>query len=184
MAYESILTITVALPQNVINALHLVRLASHWMFALFLTGACTCFVSIFLTPLSIYTRWATFPIAIFAFLTALTTTVASIIATVMFIIFRKVIHAAEDTVNIIPEIGTKMFAFMWTASACAIVGWFVQMGMCCCCASRRDVTHGKKMGRRKAWREAGEVPPAEMREVEKRARRGLFGGKKQAITLM
>ncbi|MCJ1454972.1 hypothetical protein MMC28_005325 [Mycoblastus sanguinarius] len=103
---------TIALPANVIDALKLVRLASHWMFALFLTSACTCFVSIFLTPLSIFTRWATFPIAIFAFLSALTTTAATIIATVMFIIFEKVIHSAEADVNIVPEIGVKMFAFM------------------------------------------------------------------------
>lgn len=169
---------TIALPQNVIDALSLVRLASRIMFALFLTGACTCFVSIFLTPLSVFTRWTMFPIAIFTFLTALTTTAATIIATVMFIIFQKVMHSAEDTVNIIPEIGMKMFAFMWTASACAIAGWLFQMGMCCCCASRRDVTHGKKTGRRMAWKESGEVSPAEMGEHEKR-RRGLFGRKKQ-----
>ena len=80
--------------------------------------------------------------------------------------------------NIIPEIGTKMFAFMWTASACAIVGWLLQMGMCCCCASRRDIMLGKKTGRRKAWKESGEVSPAEMGEHENR-RRGLFGRKKQ-----
>ena len=103
----------VALPANIVSALTLVRTASHWMFALFLTGACTCFVSTFITLLSIYTRWATFPIAIFAFLTALTTTAASIIATVMFIIFRNVVHGAESTVNIVPEVGIKMFAFMW-----------------------------------------------------------------------
>ncbi|CAD6582311.1 MAG: hypothetical protein ASARMPREDX12_000903 [Alectoria sarmentosa] len=111
---------TIALPANIISALSLVRTASHWMSALFLTGACTCLVSIFLTPLSIYTRWATFPIAFFAFLSALTTTAASIIATVMFIIFSKVVHSAEGEVNIVPEIGIKMFAFMWVASACAV----------------------------------------------------------------
>lgn len=155
---------TIALPANIISALSLVRTASHWMFALFLTGACTCFVSVFLTPLSVYTRWATFPIAIFAFLSALTTTAASIIATVMFIIFSQVIHSAEGEVNIVPEIGIKMFAFMWVASACAIVGWLVQLGLCCCCASRRDVRLGKKTGRANAWRHSGEVAPHELRE--------------------
>lgn len=151
------------------------------MFALFLTSACTCFVSIFLTPLSIYSRWATFPIVIFAFATALTTTAATIIATVMFLIFRNVIHGAEETVNIVPEIGVKMFAFMWVASACAIAGWIVQLGLCCCCASRRDVRLGKKKGREKAWRESGEIAPAELREKEKRdkgGRRGFWGRRK------
>jgi hypothetical protein len=148
------------------------------MFGLFLTGTCTSLASIFLTPFSLYTRWATFPIALFTFITALTTTAATIIATAMFLIFRKVIYSAESTVNIIPEIGVKMFAFMWTASACVLVGWLVQMGMCCCCASRRDVRHGRKRGRKRAWSEAGETAPAEMREHEK-GRRGLFGRKKQ-----
>lgn len=92
----------------------------------------------------------------------------------MFIIFEKVIHSAEGEVNIVPEIGVKMFAFMWVASACAIVGWLVQLGLCCCCASRRDVRLGKKTGRAKAWRESGEVPPHETRE----RKRGLFGRKR------
>lgn len=199
----------VALPSNIISALSLVRLASHWMFAFLLvdfraifspspfrdaylrpqrsnansefypslTGACTCFVSIFLTPLSIFSRWATFPIAIFAFLSALTTTAATIVATVMFIIFKKVIHSAEVDVNIVPEIGIKMFAFMWIASVCSILGWLVQVGLCCCCASRRDIRLGKKMGRKKAWRRSGEVPPMETRKREKM---GFFGRKKES----
>ena len=168
---------SVALPSDVISALSLVRLASHWMFALFLTGASTSFVSIFITPLSVFTRWATPPIAIFAFLTALTTTAATIIATVMFIIFRKVIHSAEGTVNIVPEIGVKMFAFMWVAAASSILGWLLQMGLCCCCASRRDIKLGRKMGKRKAWRQSGEVPPVETRQHEN-GMRSLFGRKK------
>ncbi len=61
-----------------------------------------------------------------------------------------------------PEIGTEMFAFMWAACACAIVGSTIQLGMCCCCASRRDVRLGKKTGRAKAWRRSGEVPPHEI----------------------
>ena len=71
-------------------------------------------------------------------------------------------------VNIVPEIGFEMFAFMWVASVCAIVGWLIQLGLCCCCASRRDVRLGKKSGRAKAWEQSGEVPPNEMREKERR----------------
>ncbi|KAL6714985.1 hypothetical protein ACLMJK_007245 [Lecanora helva] len=118
-----------------------------------------------ITPLSTYTRWATLPIALFTFASALTTTAATIIATAMFIIFKKVIHSAEDEVNIVPEIGVKMFAFMWVASVCSIFGWLVQVGLCCCCASRRDVRRGKKRGRRSAWRRSGEASPREMRKA-------------------
>ena len=71
--------------------------------------------------------------------------------------------------NIVPEIGREMFAFMWIATACALVGWGVQMGLCCCSASRRDVRLGKKWGRREAW-EKGE-------KVEGKGGRRLWGKK-------
>ena len=169
---------TIALPSTIVDALKLVRLASHWMFGLFLTGTCMSFLSVFLTPLSVYTRWATLPIAIYAFLTALTITAATVIATAMFVIFRKVIHGAGDTVNIIPQIGTKMFAFVWMASACTILAWLVQMGLCCCCASRRDVTRMQKTGRNLVQRQNAVVPPMRMGQ-EKGGQGRLIGRKVQ-----
>ena len=72
-----------------------------------------------------------------------------------------------------------MFAFMWTAAAGAIVGWLVQMGLCCCCASRRDVRKGRKVGRRSAYGQ-GEVPVREQLEEKKGGkRRGWLGRKKE-----
>lgn len=121
------------------------------MFALFLTGACLTVPSIFLAPLSIYTRWASLPLTILTFLTTLMTTAAAIIASAMFIIFKKVIHSAADTVNIQVELGSKMFVFMWIASGAAILGWLIQLGQCCCCASRRDVKTGRRKGSKKAY---------------------------------
>jgi hypothetical protein len=120
------------------------------MFGLFLTGTCLTFVLIFLMPLSIFTRWLALPVAIFAFLNALVVTVASVIATVMFIIFRNTITGVSE-LNIGAQIGIKMFVFMWIASAFAIFAWLVQMGLCCCCASRRDVKTGRKRGSEKAY---------------------------------
>lgn len=171
---------TIALPNDIVTALGLVRHASHWMFALFLTGAPLSFLCIFLTPLSIYSRLLTFPIALLSFLAALTTTAASIIATALFIIFRNVITSQGAEINIQASVGTKMFAFMWVAAAGAIVGWLVQMGMCCCCASRRDVKRGKKVGRRSAYQN-GEVPIHDQLQQRQGGgrRRGWFGRKKE-----
>ncbi|KAL9021358.1 MAG: hypothetical protein Q9185_001469 [Variospora sp. 1 TL-2023] len=142
---------TIALPSNIIDALALVRKASRWMFALFLTGTCLTVPSILLAPLSIYTRWASLPLTVLAFLAALTTTVAAIVASAMFVIFKEAIHSAADTVNIGVELGAKMFAFMWIASGAAILGWLIQFGGCCCCASRRDVKTGRRKGSKKAY---------------------------------
>lgn len=120
------------------------------MFGLFITGTVLSFVLIFVMPISVYTRWLALPVAILAFLNALFVTVASIIATVMFVIFRNTISGVAE-LNIGAEIGTTLFAFMWVASAFAIFAWLVQMGLCCCCASRRDVRKGKKRGSEKAY---------------------------------
>lgn len=169
----------VALPENIISALELVRLASHWMFALFLTAAPLITLSIFLTPLSTFTRWATFPISILTFLAAVFTTAASVIATVMFVVFRNIIHNAEDSINIVPIIGVKMFIFMWISSGASIIGWLIMMGECCCCASKRDVRQGRKRGRGSAWRVSGMIAPSEVREQEQDAGRNTVRAKKK-----
>jgi len=149
------------------------------MFALFLISAPLSFLCMLLTPLSIYSRLLTLPIAFLSFLCALTTTAACIIATALFIIFRNVITSQGANINIGAEVGVKMFAFMWTAAAGAIVGCFVQMGLCCCCASRRDVSRGKKLGRRSAYAE-GEVPVRDQLEEQRGGRRrGWLGRRKE-----
>jgi hypothetical protein len=120
------------------------------MFGLFLTGTCLTFVLIFLMPISIFTRWLALPVAILAFLNALIVTAASVIATVMFIIFRNTITGVAE-LNIGAKIGITIFVFMWIASAFTIFAWLVQMGLCCCCASRRDIKTGRKRGSEKAY---------------------------------
>lgn len=117
------------------------------MFGLFLAGACVAFVLIFLLPLAVYSRWVSFVLTIFTFLDALCITAASIVATVLFIIMRNVFRSNTE-VNIGAKIGTTMFACMWVASAFSIFAFLFQFGMCCCCASRRDVKTGRK-GRKK-----------------------------------
>ena len=117
------------------------------MFGLFLAGACLSFVLMFFLPLSVRSRWVAFLFSILTFLNALCITAAAIIATAMFLIMKNVFSENQD-VNIGAQIGTTMFACMWVASAFAIIAWLVQMGQCCCCASRRDIRTGRK-GRNK-----------------------------------
>ncbi|KAI9892225.1 MAG: hypothetical protein M1814_001684 [Vezdaea aestivalis] len=134
---------TIALPAEIISILRIVRIASHWMFGLFITGIVLLALELLVAWTSLYSRWAALPNAILASLAALTTTAATIIATVMFIIFRTVFKNAPD-LNIRANVGLQMFAFMWIGAACATVAWIIQMSMCCCCTSRRDVKTGRK----------------------------------------
>ena len=71
-----------------------------------------------------------------------------------FIIMQNAITSATQ-LNIGASIGVEMFAFMWVAAATAVLAWLIQFGMCCCCASRRDVKTGRKRGSMKAWESDG-----------------------------
>lgn len=151
----------VALPSGINDALDLVKAASQFMFGFFLTGACLSTVLIFIVPLSLYSRWAALPIALLTLLNALLITLASVLGTAMFVIIHNVVTGVQE-VNISAQIGVKMFVFMWIASAFSIFAWLIQTGLCCCCASRRDVKKGKKRGSKHAWEnQAGmtEKPP-------------------------
>jgi len=162
---------SINLPADINDILKLIRIVSRLMGGFFLTGACLSTVLIFITPFSLYSRWASLAIAFFTFLTALFTTVATVIATVMFIIFRNVIKGVAE-LNIHAQIGVNMFALMWIAAAFSLFAWLIQTGLCCCCASRRDVKTGRKKGNKKAY-----SMPAGETEKPKARRRFGFGKK-------
>jgi hypothetical protein len=145
---------TIALPAEINNILNLIKIASHIMFGFFLTGVCMNLVNIFLAPIVLYSRWWSFPFAIWTFISALLTTTATIIATVMFVIFKNVI-TSQQGLNIGASLGTDMFVFMWIATAFSIFGLLIHFCLSCCCASRRDVKTGRRKGRMSAYGDAG-----------------------------
>ena len=138
---------TIALPGGVTDALAIVRTASHWMFGCFLAGSVLTFLAIFLAPLgfSRRPRWShrrrrillrEIPLVIFTFITLILTAGASVVATIMFIIFQNVFQSALE-LNISAELGAPMLAFMWIASGFNLLGFLLQVGTCCgvCCCS-------------------------------------------------
>ncbi|KAF9886126.1 hypothetical protein FE257_012061 [Aspergillus nanangensis] len=152
---------TIALPADIMDALQIARLASHWMFGLFLTATVLTFLLIFLSPLAVSSRppqtiapnaatnhahrrrtfvlLRALPFLILTFLAALFTIVASVVATVMFSIFKNVFTSADYDLNITAELGTRMLAFMWIASGCNLIAFIIQFGSCCaaCCGGRK-----------------------------------------------
>ena len=123
---------------------------SQVMSAFFLTGACLSFVLIFIKPLMKYSRWIAFGVAFLGFINVALVLIATVVATVMFVIMQNVFRNA-DQVNIEPKLGNVMFAMIWTASAFALFSWAIDLALMCCCASRRDVRSGRKRGSRKAY---------------------------------
>lgn len=147
------------------------------MFGFFLTGVCMNFVSIFLAFVPLYSRWWSLPICIFTFIGALLTTAATIIATAYAIVLRNVLTSQAD-LDISASLGVQMFGFMWTATACVLVAFIIQLCLSCCCASRRDIRSGKKKGNKKAY---GDVPVEGLSE-KKRARRYKIFGRRQQMS--
>jgi hypothetical protein len=168
---------TITLPAEINNILDLIKIASHLMFGFFITGACMNFVNIFLAYLPLYSRWWSLFFVIWSFISTLLTVAASIIGTVMFIIFRNVITSQEG-LNISARVGTQMFAFMWTASAMSLIAWIIHLCLSCCCASRRDVKSGRRQGSKKAYGDA--VGDEKKERVGKKG--GMFSrGKKESV---
>jgi hypothetical protein len=167
---------TISLPSSVVTTLSLVKLASNVMFGFFILGIILAFVCIFVTPLAIYSHWWSLPLSILTFVTALFVVAASIIATVMFSIFKNVL-TSEPGLNIGANLGLQMMVFMWIGAGGSLVGFVIQLGLSCCCASRRDVRTGRRMGSKDANGDASPVPAEEEKKSEGRRRR-WFGRKK------
>ncbi|EEP80946.1 conserved hypothetical protein [Uncinocarpus reesii 1704] len=156
---------TIALPGDVTKALNIARIASHWMFGLFITATVLTFICIFLAPLSISTsplnpsfspvatqrahsakKRYLFPLTLLTFVTFLLTAAASIIATVMFTIFKIVFVKNEADLNIHAQLGTRMLVFMWIAVGMTAIGYiFHAASLCaCCCRGLRKRRHGER----------------------------------------
>ncbi|EXJ63611.1 uncharacterized protein A1O5_11372 [Cladophialophora psammophila CBS 110553] len=129
---------SITLPAEVVTVLDLVRLASAWMFSCFLIGTCLTFLCIFVAPMgfSQKPRWQhktrriflrQFPISLLTLAALLFTAVASLIATIMFVIFRDKFSGAAD-LNIHAHLGKPMFAFMWIATGLDLIGFLMQLG--------------------------------------------------------
>lgn len=141
---------SITLPTEIVDVLHLIELASAWMFSCFLVGTVLTFLCVFFAPLgfSQRPRWQhkarriffrQLPITILTFMALLFTAAASIIATVMFVIFQDKFSGAAD-LNIRASLGKEMLAFMWTGTGLNLVGFLMQIGTCCgvcCCTGRR-----------------------------------------------
>ena len=120
------------------------------MFGFFLAGACLSFALLFIKPLMVFSRWSALLIGLLGFINAAMLVIASAIATVLFVIMRKVFDDAQQ-VNIDAHLGNVMFGMIWTATAFALMSWLIDLCLMCCCASRRDVRKGKKRGSEKAY---------------------------------
>lgn len=105
------------------------------------------------------------PMAIFTFLIALFTIVASVVATVMFTIFSNVFMSNAIDLNIKAYLGKRMLAFMWTASGLNLIGFIIQVASCCCaCCGGRKARKQLRAQEHQKERPVSENPPSTTRK--------------------
>lgn len=134
---------TIALPSTLTEILNILKICSHIMFAFFLAGTILAFVMVFLSPIAIFSRWVSLPMAFISSMTFFLIFAGSVIASVISFVF-KYAATAQSTLNIHAYVGIRMFVFMWIATGFAFIGFVLHAGMGCCCTSRRDLKTGKK----------------------------------------
>jgi hypothetical protein len=148
----------ITLPTEVLDVLHIVKTASFWMFSCFLIGSILTFLCIFFAPMgfSKKPRWQhkakriffrQLPITVLTFAAMLFTAAGSVIATVMFVIFKQTFSGAAD-LNIEASLGKPMLAFMWISTGLNLIGFLMQVGTCCgvcCCTGRRKAERKSQM---------------------------------------
>ena len=153
---------TVALPGDIYSALDLARIASNWMFALFIVSAVLIFICMLLAPFSVSSTTTTlppsalpssstkqkstfktpvskklsFPLTLLTFITFIITIAASVVATALFVVFKFVFANSAQGLNVSAELGARMLAFMWIAVFFTLLGFVAQcyeLCSCCCC---------------------------------------------------
>lgn len=144
---------TIALPSTLTEILNILKLCSHIMFAVFLAGTVLAFVMVFLSPIAIFSRWVSLPMAFLSSITFFLIFAGSVIASVISFVF-KYAATAQSALNINASVGIKMFVFMWIATGFAFIGFVLHAGMGCCCTSRRDLKTGKKPMRHSSMKRA------------------------------
>lgn len=126
---------TVALPAEITTILTLIRIVSKLMFGFFMLSLCMNFLCMFFGPIVLYSRFYSFHFVTLTFISSLLCTAGSVIATVMYAVFKRVIGSQKE-LNISASLGAQMFAFMWIASTFSAAGWIVHFHLAC--VSRRE----------------------------------------------
>lgn len=113
------------------------------MFGFFLTAAVLTFLLLLSSPVVLGSRWYSLPFALAGFLDALLVVVASVIGTVISLVFKYAAESQSD-LNIRAYVGLRMLVFVWVASGFALLAFVIHAGLGCCCASTRDISTGRK----------------------------------------
>lgn len=139
---ENITTYTV--PADLVDDIHVIKIAQTWLKAILIVGTFFSFFTIFACSFAFQSRLGSFLASIVAFVGALFTTVAAVLAQILGIVVRNVINGFTD-VNIVATLGRKFYVLIWIAAVTSLLYWITILFTACCCVP--DRSSGKKYER-------------------------------------
>lgn len=123
---------SVTVPQSIQDDRDRVATASRWMFALYMTAVVLLFITVLVGLTTLCTRVGSVITAIVSCLGLLFITGATLVAQIMFVIYRNAINNAITQLNVSANLGTTIFAFSWAAVAASLIAFFTfTFGICC-----------------------------------------------------
>ena len=130
---------SVNIPQSIQNDLGSLHTASRWMFALYMVGVILAFIAVMVGLMALCTMLgscvATF-VSLFAFIFI---GAATLVAQVMFTVYRNVINNTITELNVSASLGMAMFGLSWAATLAALIAFFgFLIGICCGTGGRRN----------------------------------------------
>lgn len=123
---------SVNIPSSIQDDLGRIHTASHWMFALYLVGVILIFLTVLNGFFALCFLFGSLLAVFVSFLALLFWAAATVLAQVMFTIYRNAINDTIAELDVSANLGTAMFAFSWTATLCILVACLgFCLGSCC-----------------------------------------------------
>lgn len=136
---------SITIPSSIQDNLGRLHTASHWMFALYIVGVVLAFITILIGFASLRTRSGSVMSTCVSFLAFLFIGAATLVAQILFLIYRNVVNNTITELNVSASLGTTIFIFSWTATAAALAAFFGFMfGICCGTGERRRSKRAEK----------------------------------------
>jgi SUR7/PalI family len=122
----------VIVPQSVQDNLTRLTQASHWMFALYMLSAILLFFVALAGLSTLCVRLGSVITTVLSFIALIFITAATLLAQVMFAIYRNAINDTIPVLNVKASLGSTMFGLSWAATVSALAAFVgFLFGICC-----------------------------------------------------
>ena len=134
---------SVTIPQSIQDHIDKLYTATHWMFALYIVGVVLAFIAVIVGLTTLFSLAGSCIATVVSLFALIFITAATLVAQIIFVIYRNVINDTITQFNVTASLGTAMIAFSWTATITMLIAFFgFFIGICCGTGGRRYARDG------------------------------------------